>query len=160
VDDAIFMLENIFRHMNKDRTLRLPWTDPGNWIHHRVDDPVAGRRLYPGAVHARRAGTFVREFSVTICVAILISGIVSVTLTRCVQPFLRVPPHASRGRLFRASEAFLEWMLRVYDRTLQVCLAAPRRNHAGFLLCSPVLLDVSGDSKGFIPIRDTNQMPG
>ncbi len=46
VDDAIVMLENITRHMEMGKT-RLQATldgSQGDRLHHRVDDPVAGRR--------------------------------------------------------------------------------------------------------------------
>jgi HAE1 family hydrophobic/amphiphilic exporter-1 len=107
-------------------------------------------------------GRLFREFSVTICVAILISGIVSVTLTPMLcSRFLRVPPHESRGRLYRATESFLEWMLRVYDRTLQFCL----RHRAATMLASLVVLTGTVYMflvipKGFIPDQDTNQIAG
>src|ERR1700680_639946 len=107
-------------------------------------------------------GRLFKEFSVTICVAILISGIVSVTLTPMLcSRFLRVPPHHRRGRLHRWTEAFLEWRLRVYARTLRVCL----RYRATTMLAS--LLVLTGTvwmflviPKGFIPDQDTNQIAG
>src|SRR5258706_10319107 len=68
-------------------------------------------------------GRLFREFSVTICVAILISGIVSVTLTPMLcSRFLRAPEHSSHGWMYRKTEQFFDAMLRAYDGTLQVVL--------------------------------------
>src|SRR6202020_1929869 len=67
-------------------------------------------------------GRLFREFSVTICVAILISGIVSVTLTPMLcSRFLKKPTgHGGGGKFGRATEAGFEWLLHGYDRTLQI----------------------------------------
>src|SRR6202790_706626 len=164
VDDAIVMLENIFRHMEQGEK-PLEAALQGS---REIGFTIVSMTLSLAAVFIpvlfmqgvlRR---LFRDFSVTICVAILISGIVSVTLSPMLcSRFLRVPPHASRGRLYRATEAFLEWMLRVYDQTLQICL----RHRAVTMLAS--LLVLTGTvwmflviPKGFIPDQDTNQIAG
>src|SRR5437016_2662188 len=164
VDDAIVMLENIYRPVELGED---PLT--ASLVGSReIGFTIVSMTLSLAAVFIPVLfmqgvlGRLFREFSVTICVAILISGIVSVTLTPMLcSRFLRVPPYESRGRLFRASEAFLEWMLRVYDRTLQICL----RHRAATMLASLVVL--TGTvwmflviPKGFIPPQDTNQIAG
>jgi HAE1 family hydrophobic/amphiphilic exporter-1 len=164
VDDAIVMLENIFRHMEQgEKPL-----DAALKGSREIGFTIVSMTLSLAAVFIPVLfmqgvlGRLFREFSVTICVAILISGIVSVTLTPMLcSRFLRVPPHHSRGRLYRWTEAFLEWMLRVYDRTLRVCL----RYRATTMLAS--LLVLTGTvwmflviPKGFIPDQDTNQIAG
>ena len=55
VDDAIVMLENIVRHMEMGEgvTGGGPRRLAGDRLHHRVDDPLAGRGVHPGAVHGR-----------------------------------------------------------------------------------------------------------
>jgi hydrophobic/amphiphilic exporter-1 (mainly G- bacteria), HAE1 family len=164
VDDAIVMLENIFRHMEQgEKPL-----DAALQGSREIGFTIVSMTLSLAAVFIPVLfmqgvlGRLFREFSVTICVAILISGIVSVTLTPMLcSRFLRVPPHESRGRLYRATETFLEWMLRVYDRTLQVCL----RHRAATMLASLVVLTGTVYMflvipKGFIPDQDTNQIAG
>ena len=61
VDDAIVMLENIVRHMEMGEAPLLAALkgSRGNRLHHRLHDAVAGRRVHPGAVPGRRAGTAV-----------------------------------------------------------------------------------------------------
>ena len=68
-------------------------------------------------------GRLFKEFAVTICVAILISGVVSVTLTPMLcSRFLRSAHEEKRSWFYRATEGFFQWMLRVYDQTLQIAL--------------------------------------
>src|SRR5207249_5820861 len=68
-------------------------------------------------------GRLFKEFAVTICVAILISGVVSVTLTPMLcSRFLNSAHEGKRSWFYRVTENFFQWMLRVYDRTLQLAL--------------------------------------
>ena len=57
VDDAIVMLENIFRHIEMGEKPLGGVADglARNRLHHRVDDAVAGGRVHSGAVPGRRA---------------------------------------------------------------------------------------------------------
>ena len=61
VDDAIVMLENIVRHMEMgEKPLQAALEGLArNRLHHRLDDPVAGRRVHSGAVHGRHPGAAV-----------------------------------------------------------------------------------------------------
>jgi HAE1 family hydrophobic/amphiphilic exporter-1 len=64
-------------------------------------------------------GRLFKEFAVTICVAILISGVVSVTLTPMLcSRFLRPPSQQKHGAFYNATERFFDGMLRVYEVTL------------------------------------------
>ena len=134
VDDAIVMLENIYRHVEMGE-------DP-------LEASLVGSReigftivsmtlslaavfipvLFMGGV----LGRLFREFSVTICVAILISGVVSVTLTPMLcSRFLKAHKpkaggdghaHESGNRFYDVTERGFKGMLNGYDRTLQVVL--------------------------------------
>ena len=55
VDDAIVMLENIVRHMERGEPVLEAALErqPGDRLHHHLDDPLAGRRVHPGAVPGR-----------------------------------------------------------------------------------------------------------
>ena len=57
VDDAIVMLENIYRHveMGEDPLDGVARRLARDRLHDRVDDAVARRGVHPGAVHGRRA---------------------------------------------------------------------------------------------------------
>jgi len=106
-------------------------------------------------------GRLFREFSVTICVAILISGVVSVTLTPMLcSRFLKRPHHGrDESRFERVSEGAFRWLLGGYDRTLQIVL---RQRPATMLAFAVVLLLTAAlfiiVPKGFIPDQDTDQI--
>src|SRR5262249_47287542 len=106
-------------------------------------------------------GRLFREFSVTICVAILISGVVSVTLTPMLcSRFLRAPKKGhAESRFARASEAWFQWLLNGYDRTLQRVLARRGTTMASFVavLAGTAALFIF-IPKGFIPEQDTDQI--
>jgi len=165
VDDAIVMLENIYRHleMGKDplQAALVGSREIGFTIVSMtlslaaVFIPV----LFMGGV----LGRLFREFSVTICVAILISGVVSVTLTPMLcSRFLKRPHKHGEGnasRLYHWSEqAFQKW-LNAYDRTLQIVMRHRPATMAAFVLvlvATGLLFIVV--PKGFIPDQDASQI--
>ena len=64
-------------------------------------------------------GRLFHEFAVTICAAILISGVVSLTLTPMLcGRYLRPPSAARHGRFYQATERFFDALLRGYERSL------------------------------------------
>ena len=82
-------------------------------------------------------GRLLHEFAVTIGAAILVSGVVSLTLTPMLcSRFLRPHAQEKHGRLFQASEKVFDAMVGAYDRTLTVVL----RHRLATLLFSFVLL--------------------
>jgi HAE1 family hydrophobic/amphiphilic exporter-1 len=162
VDDAIVMLENIYRHveMGKD-----PLT--ASLVGSReIGFTIVSMTLSLAAVFipvlfiSGVLGRLFREFSVTICVAILISGVVSVTLTPMLcSRFLRRPASHGGSRFARASESGFEWLLARYDRTLQVVLRHRQATMVAFfvVLAATAALFVTVP-KGFIPDQDTDQI--
>src|SRR6185295_6558228 len=105
-------------------------------------------------------GRLFREFSVTICVAILISGVVSVTLTPMLcSRFLRSAHESKRGWFYNSTEKFFDWMLHVYDVTLKGALRfrAMTMLVSGAVLVATMWMFVE-IPKGFIPDQDTDQM--
>jgi HAE1 family hydrophobic/amphiphilic exporter-1 len=172
VDDAIVMLENIYRHVEMGE-------DP-------LEASLVGSReigftivsmtlslaavfipvLFMGGV----LGRLFREFSVTICVAILISGVVSVTLTPMLcsrflkghkhpAPGADGTPQVARSKFYEVTERGFERLLGAYDRTLKIALANRATTAAAGVL---VLLGTAGlfvvVPKGFIPDQDTDQI--
>jgi HAE1 family hydrophobic/amphiphilic exporter-1 len=105
-------------------------------------------------------GRLFREFSVTICVAILISGVVSVTLTPMLcSRFLKKPTHHKASRLGAATERMFDGMLHWYDVTLQIVLrhrVSTLVAAGGVMALTAVLFVVI--PKGFIPEQDTDQI--
>jgi hydrophobic/amphiphilic exporter-1 (mainly G- bacteria), HAE1 family len=166
VDDAIVMLENIFRHVEMGE-------DPfeASLVGSReIGFTIVSMTLSLAAVFipvlfmGGVLGRLFREFAVTICVAILISGVVSVTLTPMLcSRFLKKPKHhgepQSHKGLSGAFERAFNAMLHLYDVTLQVVM----RHQPATMMVFLIVLVATGwmfviVPKGFIPDQDTNQM--
>ena len=162
VDDAIVMLENIVRHIELgERPLvaalrgsaEIGFTIVSMTLSlAAVFSPV----LFMGGI----LGRLFKEFSVTICVAILISGLVSVTLTPMLcSRFLRSVHAGERGWFYKTTEKFFEGMLSVYDRSLQWALRLRPAVMATFVVVLAATLYMFVKiPKGFIPDQDTDQL--
>jgi multidrug efflux pump subunit AcrB len=103
-------------------------------------------------------GRLFREFAVTLAAAIGVSAVLSLTLTPMMAAYLLKPepPHESRGRLFKLSEAGWEAVLRGYDRGLHWVFAHQRTTLLATLatVALTVWLGVI-IPKGFFPQQDT-----
>jgi HAE1 family hydrophobic/amphiphilic exporter-1 len=162
VDDAIVMLENIYRHVEMGEA-PLEASLVGS---REIGFTIVSMTLSLAAVFipvlfmGGVLGRLFREFSVTICVAILISGVVSVTLTPMLcSRFLKKPHSHKEGRFGAATEGAFRWMLDGYDRTLQIVLRHRPATMGAFVL---VLIGTAAlfilVPKGFIPDQDTDQI--
>jgi HAE1 family hydrophobic/amphiphilic exporter-1 len=163
VDDAIVMLENIVRHMELGES--------------RMEAALRGSReigftivsmtlslvavfipvLFLGGI----VGRLLHEFAVTISVAILVSGFVSLSLTPMLCSRFLKPPKEKHGAIYMAFERFFDGMTNLYDRTLKVVL----RHRLATVTFSFVLLGATGYlfyvlPKGFIPSYDAGFMFG
>jgi len=162
VDDAIVMLENIVRHVERgERPIEAALNGA-----HEVGFTIVSMTISLAAVFipllfmSGILGRLFREFSVTIVVSILISGLVSVTLTPMLASrFLR--PHSEQrpGRIFTWTEKGFDAMLRAYELTLQFTL----RHRPAVMALSLAILAATGwlfvkIPKGFIPSEDTGQI--
>ena len=111
VDDAIVMLENIVRHMEMGEKPLMAALNGSREIGFTIVSMTLSLAavfipvLFMGGI----LGRLFREFAVTICVAILISGVVSVTLTPMLcSRFLRSPDTSRSARWFyRVTETIL-----------------------------------------------------
>src|SRR5580700_7137108 len=162
VDDAIVMLENIFRNMELGRKPLAASLIGSSEIGFTIVSMTLSLAavFIPVLFMAGILGRLFREFAVTICVAILISGVVSVTLTPMLcSRFLRAPEHHLRSKFYRVTEKFFEGLLWIYDKTLQVVL----RHRAMTMLAGAAVLGATvymfiTIPKGFIPDQDTDQL--
>jgi HAE1 family hydrophobic/amphiphilic exporter-1 len=168
VDDAIVMLENIYRHVEMGEDPLTASLVGSREIGFTIVSMTLSLAavfipvLFMGGV----LGRLFREFSVTICVAILISGVVSVTLTPMLcSLFLKNPhKHGEHGEkkesaFGRVTEAGFDAMLRGYDRTLKIVLQHRPATMLAFLVvlvATAVLFVIV--PKGFIPDQDTDQI--
>src|SRR5450631_3915749 len=125
VDDAIVMLENIFRHMELGKKpLQAALVGSSEIGFTIVSMTLSLTAVFiPVLFMAGILGRLFREFAVTICAAILISGVVSVTLTPMLcSRFLRPLHEQKHGWFYRTTEKFFEGLLHGYDTTLKMVL--------------------------------------
>ena len=163
VDDAIVVLENIVRHleMGQSRMLAAHRGGARNRLHGSLHDSLAHRGVHSGPVHERIMGRLFHEFAVTIMVAILISGFVSISLTPMLcSRFLR-PPSDQHNAIYRASEKVLDGMLSAYAWALRGVMRHRFATMIGAtaILAATIYLAVIVP-KGFIPSQDIRQLQG
>ena len=162
VDDAIVMLENIVRHMEAG----VPPFEAALKGSREIGFTIISMTLSLAAVFipvlfmSGILGRLLHEFAVTIMVAIMVSGFVSLTLTPMLcSRFVKPPGHAKHGRVYAMSQRFFDGMLGTYDWTLQHVL----RHRALTMLVSAVVLVATMVlfvviPKGFFPSEDTSQV--
>ncbi|HET6515849.1 MAG TPA: multidrug efflux RND transporter permease subunit [Thermodesulfovibrionales bacterium] len=162
VDDAIVMLENVVRHMEHGEGALEAALKGSREIGFTILSmtlslvavfiPV----LFMGGI----LGRLLHEFAVTISMAILISGLVSLTLTPMLcSRYLKSPGGVQHGRLYLLMERFFDGMLHTYERTLKIVL----RHRPAMLIVTAVLTVVTvwlftKMPMGFLPTEDTGSI--
>jgi HAE1 family hydrophobic/amphiphilic exporter-1 len=122
VDDAIVMLENIVRHIEKG----VPPYEAALKGSSEIGFTILSMTISLAAVFipilfmGGIVGRLLNEFAVTIILAIVASGIVSVTLTPMLCARILKDEHGqAHGVFYRASEATFNWMQNTYASTLR-----------------------------------------
>jgi multidrug efflux pump len=165
VDDAIVMIENIFRYIEQgDKPLQAALKGAeqiGFTIISLTVSLIAG--LIPLLFMGDVVGRLFREFAVTLSVTILVSAAVSLTLTpmMCSRLLKAKADQKKRGRFYEASERAWDRVITFYSRTLQWVL---KRQGATLVvavatLAATILLYVIVP-KGFFPVQDTGVIQG
>ena len=129
VDDAIVMLENIVRHMEKGESAMEAALKGSREIGFTIVSMTISlvAVFIPVLFMPGMLGRLLHEFAVTISCAILISGLVSLTLTPMLcSRFLRPPATAQHGRLYLIMERFFDALFRGYRRSLDLVLGLRR----------------------------------
>ena len=164
VDDAIVMLENIVRHMEMGKG--------------RLEAALAGSReigftivsmtlslvavFIPVLFLGGLIGRLFREFAVTISAAILVSGVVSLSLTPMLcSRFLKPGAGEEHGRFYQATEQIYQRVLSAYERSLAWVMdrRALALGGSAALFAATIWLAVT-IPKGFIPSEDQDQLRG
>lgn len=125
VDDAIVMLENIVRHMEHGESAMSASLRGSKEIGFTIISMTISlvAVFIPVLFMAGMLGRMLHEFAVTISFAILISGVVSLTLTPMLcSRFLKPPAQQKHGRLYNVMERFFDSMLHAYERSLSIVL--------------------------------------
>ncbi len=164
VDDAIVMIENIFRYIEAGEE-PLPAALKGA---RQIGFTVISLSISLIAVFIPLlfmtgiVGRLFREFAITLSVAVIVSAIVSLTLTpmMCAK-FLKPIDDKKRGRLYQLSEQVFDGMLRFYEAGLQWVL----RNRLFTLMVAIATLVLTIYlylivPKGLLPQQDTGEIIG
>jgi HAE1 family hydrophobic/amphiphilic exporter-1 len=162
VDDAIVMLENVTRHMEMGKPRMQATLDGAREIGFTIVSmtlslvavfiPV----LFMGGI----VGRLLHEFAVTIIVAVLLSGFVSLTLTPLLcSRMLRLEREEAHGRVYAFFGRMFDYMLTGYRSSLAVVLAHRRLSMLAFgalFVATGLLFTYS--PKGFLPSDDVGQL--
>jgi multidrug efflux pump len=165
VDDAIVMIENIFRYIEQgEKPLQAALKGAeqiGFTIISLTVSLIAG--LIPLLFMGDVVGRLFREFAVTLSVTILVSAAVSLTLTpmMCSRLLKEKADQKKRGRFYEASERAWDRVITFYSRTLQWVLKRQGTTLivAVATLAATILLYVIVP-KGFFPVQDTGVIQG
>jgi HAE1 family hydrophobic/amphiphilic exporter-1 len=158
VDDAIVMLENIVRHMEMGKGAMRASLDGSKEVVFTIASMTLSLAavfipvLFMGGI----VGRLLHEFAVTIGVAILVSGFVSISLTPMLCSRFLKSPHATRhGFIYNAIEKTFNLWLTIYDRTLRLSLRFRAATMAvSILLLAGTVYLFTLVPKGFLPSED------
>ena len=162
VDDAIVMLENIVRHIEMGKRPMEAAVDGAREIGFTIVSMTISLAavFLPLVFMGGIIGRLFREFSVTIVAAILISGVVSLTLTPMMcSRILKARGGVRRGRLYHLSERWFDAARRWYETSLRWFVG-----HRTTALVLSVLI-LAGTvvlfrivPKGLFPVEDTGRI--
>ncbi|HET8650697.1 MAG TPA: multidrug efflux RND transporter permease subunit [Gemmatimonadales bacterium] len=164
VDDAIVMLENIVRHIEMGEPVFQAALKGSREIGFTILSMTISlvAVFLPVLLLGGLIGRLFHEFAVTISVAILVSGFVSLTLTPMLcSRFLK--PHSAQqhGRLFNLTERGYERLLGGYDRSLHWVMDHRRSAMVfSFIILLGTLWLGHVAPKGFIPTEDNGMIFG
>ena len=125
VDDAIIVLENIYRHMKMGKGRWQAAIDGSKEIGFAIISTTISlvAVFVPLAFLTGNVGRLFNEFGVAVAVAVLISGFVALTLTPMISSqILRPLHHIGKGWASRSFDAFFENMNRIYDKLVRGAL--------------------------------------
>ncbi|HTB89927.1 MAG TPA: efflux RND transporter permease subunit [Steroidobacteraceae bacterium] len=164
VDDAIVMLENVYRHIEGGMTpMEATLKGAGEIGFTILSISISLVAVFiPLLLMGGIIGRLFREFAITMTMTIVVSAFVALTLspTMCAL-FLRDEKHAKHGKAYMVIERAFDKMLAGYTRGLDFCLDHKRTTLLTFIItvAATVLLYIY-IPKGFFPQQDTGIISG
>jgi hydrophobic/amphiphilic exporter-1 (mainly G- bacteria), HAE1 family len=164
VDDAIVMLENVYRHIEEGLSpLEATLKGAGEIGFTIMSISVSLIAVFiPLLLMGGIIGRLFREFAITMTLTIVISAFVSLTLSPMMCAlFLRDEKHVKHGKAYMAVERAFDRLLAGYTRGLDFCLNHKRATLITFLItvAATVVLYIEVP-KGFFPQQDTGIISG
>jgi len=126
VDDAIIVLENIYRHMEMGKTRWQAAIDGSKEIGFAIVSTTISlvAVFVPLAFLSGNVGRLFNEFGVAVAVAVLISGFVALSLTPMISSQILRPLHGTgKGWASRSFDSFFDGLNKVYDRSVRFALS-------------------------------------
>ena len=164
VDDAIVMLENIYRHIEEGLTpYEAAIKGAGEIGFTILSISISLVAVFiPLLLMSGIVGRLFREFAVTVTMTIAVSAVVALTLSPMMGSlFLRDERHKRHGRFYLALERGFQWLVDHYTRGLDFVLRHQRATLLTFIatVAVAVMLYVVVP-KGFFPQQDTGIIVG
>jgi len=164
VDDAIVMLENIYRHVEAGMPPYEAAVKGAGEIGFTIlSISISLVAVFiPLLLMSGIVGRLFREFAVTVTMTIAVSAVVALTLTPMMcSLFLRDEKHAQHGRFYLTLERGFQWLVDHYTRGLDFVLRHQRATLATFV----ITVAIAGIMyvivpKGFFPQQDTGIIAG
>ena len=160
IDDAIVMLENIYRHVENGvpaREAAIKGAQEVGFTIFSISVSLVAVFI-PLLLMGGVIGRLFREFAVTVTITIAISVLVSLTLipSLCARYLNHAGPGESHGWLFVRFERGFQWVLEKYRHSLGLVIRHQRATLAVFFatLAASIALFVAVP-KGFFPQQDT-----
>src|ERR1700680_4431189 len=158
VDDAIVVVENIYRHLERgEPPFEAALNGSGEIAFTVLSISLSLVAVFiPLLLMGGIIGRLFREFALTVTASILVSALVSLTLAPMM--FSRVMRHESgtHGRIYRAIEAGFDALLSGYRRTLDIVLRHQAITLGVFFATLALTIVMAAPiSKGFFPLQDT-----
>jgi multidrug efflux pump len=164
VDDAIVVIENVMRHLEMGKSKIEAAIDGSREVGFTIISMTVSliAVFIPILLMGGIVGRLFREFAVTVSVAILMSGFISLTVTPMMCAWLIKPDGEKRhGRLYQWSENVFEAVTAFYARCLDVVLRhqwVTLLVTVGTLALTIWLYTIV--PKGFLPQQDTGFIQG
>jgi len=164
VDDAIVVMENITRHLEKGMNpfaAALRGAEEIGFTVFTISISLIAVFI-PLLLMGGIVGRLFREFAVTLSTSIVVSMAVSLTTTPMMCAFLLKDERAEKhGRIYMASERFFDWVLSLYRGSLRWVLDNPIPTLVVlFLTVAFNVLLIVKIPKGFFPEEDTGSLTG
>ncbi|HEY1890625.1 MAG TPA: multidrug efflux RND transporter permease subunit [Steroidobacteraceae bacterium] len=164
VDDAIVMLENIYRHIEAGMTpMEAALKGAGEIGFTIMSISLSLIAVFiPLLLMSGIVGRLFREFAITVTLTIVVSAFVALTLSPMMcSLFLRDERHVRHGRLYEACERVFQKSLALYERGLDFVL----RHQSQTLMVFVATVVLAGalyviEPKGFFPQEDTSLIKG
>jgi HAE1 family hydrophobic/amphiphilic exporter-1 len=158
VDDAVVMIENIVRHLEMGKKPFQAALDGSRQITFTIISMTLSLAVVfiPLMYMSGIIGRILHEFAMTITVAIIASGIISLTMTAMLASRMLKP-----GSKLSESDPFFDFILRQYDKSLHFVM-----RHRGMTMLAAGLILVATVHffiiipKGFLPTDDMSYCQG